>query len=119
MHSCSFKSDTCTRTHAHRHEGNIIWGGTSRGPSTDEEEGGQVVERKAASPSPNSVLRDGGWGGLCFLLGKRRLETPISETDLDGRGQRKELSAPFPCQGRKQQSVVWACRSNGEKTSAG
>lgn len=75
-----------------------------------------MVERKAASPCPNSALRErcGGW--TAFLPAwEEEVANSISGTDLDGRGQRKKLSAPFSCKSRNQQSIVLLKGARGRR----
>lgn len=86
MHSCSLKGDIHTHTHTQQH--NIPWG-----PSPDQEEAGQVVE-KAANPSHNPTLQGRRVGGILSCW-EEEVGSSTPRTDLDGRDRGRSFLPPF------------------------
>lgn len=115
MRSSSLKGDT--RTYTRRHKGNIICRGVHPGvPALTRE----MVDRwqRGRLPIPPTVLFDETGGWAAFLPAwEEKVGHSISRTDLHGRGQRKELSAPFPFEGRNQQSGFGLKEPGGEDFS--
>lgn len=104
MHSCSFKSDTCTRTHAHRHEGNIICGGTSRGPSMTRKKTDRWWRGRLPVPPPILFCEMGRVGfASCLGRGGWKLLSQ-KQTSMGGDRGRNSLP-PFPA--RAESSSVW------------